>query len=346
MKVRPINPFKLTTIFLFPFFIALAIFLTIIIIWEKKKSTNDQLSEMREVANAVTEQIMVARSWNAKHGGVYVEISPDNPPNPYIDLPDRDIVTLTGKKYTMINPAYMTRQLSDISSTKGRYRFYLVSNNPLNPVNKPDKWEHDMLMEFEQGTTKDAMMIYRDDGDGKRYFKYLTPLRIESPCLRCHGKHGYEINNIKGGLSIIIPMENSDYIHSIKFRRNMIYLLSIGALSSLFMIVITFILSRRLNLMIEKNIEYEKLSAIIELAGATAHEMRQPMTVIYNLVGLMREKIRTKEPISDEEMDLIIKQSSKMNDIIKKMLHITRYKTKDYIKDKRIIDIEASSEID
>lgn len=55
---------------------------------------------------------LVFRRWSAMQGGVYIPPSPNTPPNPYLeDIPKRDVVTTDGQKLTLVNPAYMTRQV-------------------------------------------------------------------------------------------------------------------------------------------------------------------------------------------------------------------------------------------
>ncbi len=47
--------------------------------------------------------------------------------------------------------------------------------------------------------------------------RLIRPLRTEQACLRCHGKHGYREGDIRGGISIAVPMKlaeqefHSDY---------------------------------------------------------------------------------------------------------------------------------------
>ena len=69
-----------------------------------------------QTARAFFDQIVFSRAWNAGHGGVYVQVSEDTQPNPYLDDPLRDLATMEGVKLTKINPAYMTRQIAEISS--------------------------------------------------------------------------------------------------------------------------------------------------------------------------------------------------------------------------------------
>ncbi|CUW40820.1 protein of unknown function [Magnetospirillum sp. XM-1] len=51
------------------------------------------------------------RRWATSHGGVYVPPDEQTPPNPYLTAPNRDVVTTDGKHLTLMNPAYMLRQL-------------------------------------------------------------------------------------------------------------------------------------------------------------------------------------------------------------------------------------------
>ncbi len=171
---RSAGPVRLSLMFLLPFLIALIIFLFLLITWEKEKIDEDQLSELKETARAFFEQIMITRIWNAQHGGVYVEVTPDTPPNPYLDIPDRDIVSVAGKKYTKINPAYMTRQLSEIANQRHGYKFHIVSLKPVNPYNVPDEWERNTLKTFERGISSESVTVFRGY-DGSRVFKYLVP---------------------------------------------------------------------------------------------------------------------------------------------------------------------------
>ncbi|MBN8502554.1 MAG: EscU/YscU/HrcU family type III secretion system export apparatus switch protein, partial [Sphingomonadales bacterium] len=62
----------------------------------------------------VFHMVQAFREWNAEHGGVYVLQTPASPPNPYLDIPKRDLQAKTGEHLTLINPAYMTRQLAEV----------------------------------------------------------------------------------------------------------------------------------------------------------------------------------------------------------------------------------------
>ena len=137
--------------------------------------------------------------WNARYGGVYVPIDARTKPNAYLDTPERDILTRSGKKLTLLNPSYMTRQLAEIINEQDSVLLRLVSLKPLNPANTPNEWETAALQSFIQGAPEHSGLI--DEG-GHTYFRYFAPLKVVQACISCHKKQGYQIGDISGGLSM------------------------------------------------------------------------------------------------------------------------------------------------
>ena len=85
--------------------------------------------------------VVLARAWNAEHGGVYVPVSDKAQPNPYLEHPRRDVTTTDGRKLTLVNPAYMTRLIAELAEKTGGTVFHITSLNPIRPKNTPDPWE-------------------------------------------------------------------------------------------------------------------------------------------------------------------------------------------------------------
>ncbi len=70
-------------------------------------SVKNVYSHTRELslnqARAFFQEIVTTRLWNAEHGGVYVPVTKETQPNPYLDIGDRIIKTVDGKVLTKIN---------------------------------------------------------------------------------------------------------------------------------------------------------------------------------------------------------------------------------------------------
>jgi len=88
--------------------------------------------------------------------------------------------------------------------------------------------------------------------------------------------------------------------------------------------------------------EKERLQAAIEVAGAAAHEINQPLTVIISFSELLKiEQDNEKIKRYTEE---IIEASKKISKIVSQMQVIHKYVTKPYVGDINILDIEKSSD--
>lgn len=152
------------------------------------------------------DHIVSVRKWNASHGGVYVPITENTQPNPYLDVPNRDVETTDGKRLTLINPAYMTRQLAEMNDGSGIV-FHLTGFKSLRPENKPDLWESEALLAFQKGQ-KSVSEI--GTLNGQPYYRYMAPLKVEQACLGCHEKQGYKLGDVRGGISVAIPTASID----------------------------------------------------------------------------------------------------------------------------------------
>jgi len=100
-----------------------------------------------------------------------------------------------------------------------------------NTLNKPDEYEKDALKElermFKEGKNP-KYLIQKVKEDGKTYYRYYKPLKVQSMCLMCHGdpKHmdkqllskikqlypedkaiGYKVGDFRGVIRVSIPEE-------------------------------------------------------------------------------------------------------------------------------------------
>ncbi len=156
----------------------------------------------RQTARSFFDLLVIIRYWNASHGGVYVPVTEKTLPNPYLDVPLRDIKVNDNLMLTKINPAYMTRQLSEIAKKKEGVQFHITSLKPINPKNRPTPLEEKILKDFEKGIKEKGLFIKKG---GKTFYFYMAPLRTEKVCLKCHAKQGYKVGDIRGGISITLP---------------------------------------------------------------------------------------------------------------------------------------------
>ncbi len=139
------------------------------------------------------------RLWNARHGGVYVPSNEETPPNPYLQVPERDLRTPAGVALTKVNPAYMTRQLATLIREQSDLRVHITSLKPLNPKNGADPWEAAGLSRLEKGEAEVFGVVGEADIP---QFRYLAPLITKEACLACHRQQAYRLGDVRGGISV------------------------------------------------------------------------------------------------------------------------------------------------
>ncbi len=175
-------------------------------IWNLTEHEKEVDYILRQIGRSSIERDLLYRKWNSMHGGVYVPVTKTNPPNAYLTpamAPLRDLIISSNLTLTLINPAYMTRQVYELANENKTVGGHITSLDPVNPTNKADSWEQKALQAVGQGA-----MDYRErlTLDGQEYFRMLLPLRTEKSCLRCHALQGYKEGELRGGISVSLPV--------------------------------------------------------------------------------------------------------------------------------------------
>ena len=171
----------------------------LLIFLNNQKVLNEAGYEMaRQRGEVAFTLIQTMRSWNTGHGGIYALLTEATPENPYLEVPEKTIESQSGRLLTMVNPAYMTRQIADLMRGSD-LEISLTSDRLMNPNNKPDDWEAKVIKYL----TSTGAAEYVEQIDGR--FRYMAPLFIQQGCMACHGHMGYQVGDLRGGLSVSFP---------------------------------------------------------------------------------------------------------------------------------------------
>lgn len=170
--------------------------------WNLHLAEHNREQLARQAARTMFNHLVLSRRWNAQHGGVYVPRSAATPSNPYLHPAGRDLPRGDGRWLTKVNPAYMTRQLSELAQQTSGAQFRITSLQPIRPANAPLPWEAAALRAFASGTPEVGTL----DRDGSSWrYRYMAPLFTEPACLDCHGDQGYRVGDVRGGISVTLP---------------------------------------------------------------------------------------------------------------------------------------------
>lgn len=174
--------------------------------WNISEAKKQAITQATIQTRSFFHEFLITRFWNAFHGGLYVPITEKTPPNPDLDDPLRDVTTVEGLRLTKINPAYMTRQIANLSEEKGDFRIHITSLNPISSDNEPDPWEKEALQAFLSDSPEEYELLKTDQGE--MVFKYMAPLIFEKPCLTCHAKYNVAQGELSGGISITMAADS------------------------------------------------------------------------------------------------------------------------------------------
>ncbi len=334
------NSIKLSFIYLF---MAWTIIIVGIITWSYYQLREETHILAYKEANKSYEKDLMFRYWTTMHGGVYVPITDSTQPNPYLNIVDRDIVTPSGKKYTLMNPAYMTRQINELSRQKFNILSNITSLNPIRPLNKADAWESKALASFERG---DKEFYGLDTIRGTEYYRFMAPLVTTAGCLKCHAVQGYKLGDNRGGLSTAVTWSKyseafRSQLHSILIGYGILWILGLLGINVVRTRFVMYIVERKkaeniqnklieeLRLSkeeIEENL-FRRNQLVVELTDTKeqlesanaakdkffsiiAHDLKNPLGSFRSMLDLLVEHYNTFEEQERKDFLTMMKDSS------------------------------------
>jgi signal transduction histidine kinase/CheY-like chemotaxis protein len=331
-------------------YVTLALVWSVLVIgslaWDIHQEEQSALRAATAAAIANTSKDISFRKWASSHGGVYVAPTGHTPPNPYLKVPERDVITTTGKSLTLMNPAYVLREMqTDFPGDYG-FKSHITSLKLLNPDNAPDDWETKALQRFEHGEKE---VLETQQIDGQPYLRLMRPFVVESSCLKCHEQQGYKVGDIRGGISASVPMK--PYLaDEQKLSSNMV--LSHGTIWLLGLMGLGFMYRnersqseerqaaeeelRRYKDHLEEKVEHRTAALVLARNAAEtaniaksaflasiSHELRTPLNAILGFSNLMRQDSSLNQG-QIQNLDIINRSGSHLLTLINDVLEMSR----------------------
>ncbi len=266
-----------------------------------------KLNELTE-ENAIIEaranfnKDLAIRNWSALHGGIYVPVDSLTQPNTTLShVPERDIETPSGVKLTLMNPAYLMRELNDYFTEYYGITGHLTSLNLMRAENKPDEWEFNALKQFEKGVKEVSEFT---EINKEPYLRLMQPMITSQSCLKCHAQQGYQLGDIRGGIGLALPMKKLMEINYFHKKRFVIISFLIWILGCVAFIwgYRRIIHSLKRQRSAEEKLKQQNVDLVNALEKATesdrlksaflanmSHEIRTPMNGIMGFTSLLKE---------------------------------------------------------
>ena len=282
------------------------------------------------------------RRWATSHGGVYVPPDAATPPNRYLDVPQRDVVTTDGQRLTLMNPAYIVRQMQQLYSETFGVKGHITSLKPINPGNTPDVWETQVLGAFERDGLRTVFAIA--DIDDKPYMRGMMAMVTEHGCLKCHAHQGYKEGDIRGGISASVPLEpylarESEVLRAMVGSHAGIWFIGVLALVSLYRRALARQeereaaereireLNESLDLRVQqRTAELEQVNRELEsFSYSVSHDLRTPLRAINGYAHIIGEdEVERMSPAGKEMLARIWGNAERMGALIDDILQFSR----------------------
>ena len=305
------------------FLIVWTIFLSSFLVWNYFIQKSTIIKLVRSEANSSFQKDVIYREWNAIHGGLYAPVTDESPANEYLKVEERDFITPKGKKLTLINPAYMTRQVHELAEKKYSVHGHITSLKPIRAENRADEWEAKALKLFENGTDEFYEITYKENN---QCFRFMRPLFVKQACMKCHAKQGYKIGDIRGGISIKIPMVS----HNSQFYSQILVLSLTYFAIWIVGLILGFIIIDRRQKHIEENeklnfslSQAQKMESIGTLAGGVAHDFNNLLTVINGYAEMALVNMDKVNPLH-KDITSILTAGKRAENITRQLLAFSR----------------------
>ncbi|MCI5138511.1 MAG: DUF3365 domain-containing protein, partial [Candidatus Electrothrix sp. AR1] len=269
IKKRPIRNML---IFIYIGWTFLLIFL---LFWSMQKSKDTMVLLAKNTARMFWEKDVLYRAWSSLHGGVYVPVSKDTPPNPYLDIENRDVI-INGQQYTLMNPAYMFRQVNEMGREMTSIQEHLTSLTPVRPTNKPIPWEEKALHSFEKGNDEYTEISTVKE---KTFLRFMRPVIAEKACLQCHS--GLQVGDIRGGIGITIPMEKHLSLYNDNVKKNRWIFFAIWSSGILIISILERIIQKTINKLKRSEQQNVAILDTMDKIGVGLHIIDQKYRIRY-----------------------------------------------------------------
>lgn len=357
MKIEAANknidfPVRLSFLYLFS---GWTIVIIIILLWSYFQIKEETHRLAYKEAKKSYEKDLIVRMWATMHGGVYVPVTAETRPNKYLNTENRDVTFPDDKLYTLMNPAYLTRQLNEFSRSEFNIISNITSLNPIRPENKADKWEIKALKSFDRGA---AEYFSIDTISDVEYFRYMAPLVTKKGCLKCHQQQGYKIGDIRGGLSTAIPWSKYSQSASLQFKSSLLGygLIWLLGMTGLFLVkrkFVFYVLEKTKADELKNNLinQLEETKIKLEHSNATkdkffsiiAHDLKSPFQGFIGLTSLIADEMETfsKQEILNY-VGNINKKAENLHKLLQNLLDWARLQRGKFELNPQILDLSES----
>ena len=268
--------------------------------------------------------LVATDQWNHNHGLVYVPITGKMRPDPYIKNKRRDVVTNFGDSLTLLNPAIMMRQLSELAEINKITEFRITGLVPMSPDGKPNEWELEALKSFKNENDR---FFGKKKMNDSVIFMYMAPLMMQQSCMTCHTSKNQKAGDVMGGISINTSYHGNYLMHTSTTIKRLLIIYFLVLLIGSFLLIHIWMLTRRNQIAIEtKHRElYDLNAAKDKFISVIAHDLKTPAANIESLSAMLRDNFDHYSKQEQRDcIDMLVDSTKTHNDLLNTLLDLSR----------------------
>jgi len=173
------------------------------LVWNLHLQYQETSEVARNVARAYIQSDNSYRRWNALQGGIYIPAKENYSHKLPVDVPEQEIISPSGKHLVLTSHALMMDEIYELGGKDYIARGELRSLESSSNIREADEWETAALKALLKGEREVGEVVTIN---GVQNFLLMQPFVIEKPCLKCHAGEGYGIGDVRGGITIRIPL--------------------------------------------------------------------------------------------------------------------------------------------
>jgi signal transduction histidine kinase len=306
--------------------------------WYDLQERKEAFESATREARAILDRDNAYRQWLVEQGGVYIRPSARLPQDPYLVHPHKHVVTRDGIALTLLNPAFVLREVQARQFDPARGRSKVVSTRPLNPENAADAWESQALDQLGNGLDRIELVAGPQGGA----VRALRPFFVAEACVQCHSD--FMVNELAGAISTTVAMApylalNHETKEATMISHGVIWLFGLGGILFTYGRVRQHETRQRewarsvsdMNAELERRVAERTealttaLHEIESFSYSVSHDLRAPLRALNGYAHLLKE---TQAGRLDEEsrsmLERIAYNAEKMGRLIDDILEYSR----------------------
>ncbi|MBK9518639.1 MAG: DUF3365 domain-containing protein [Anaeromyxobacter sp.] len=173
--------------------------------WALREEDREAETRSLTLAETLADERLLTLRWAASQRAIYLADDGAAPiDGSAASGPAGMVLGPGGVRLALVSAQTLTARIFRLEDQSFGVTGRAVSLRPLGAAGAPEAWEAEALRRFERGERQ----VHELAGQGQaRRLRFARALQVEAPCLRCHGPQGQALGDLRGAVTLEVPLE-------------------------------------------------------------------------------------------------------------------------------------------